>query len=104
MAQAHDVDGGPALPGSPVADSGLLRRIEAIAADVEGTAGPPSAEAWTEALAARLEAGFEERLATEMAALREDLADALEELSAGLQQQLAAIRAAMDDKPAGESG
>jgi hypothetical protein len=96
------MDGQPAQPAPQVAASGLLGRIEAIAADVEAAPAPPS-EAWIETLAARLEAGMEERLAAEMAALREDLADALEELSAGLQQQMTAIRAAIGDKPAGES-
>jgi hypothetical protein len=96
------MDGQPAQPGPP-AEDGLLRRIEAIAAEVEaGTAAP--SEAWIEDLAARLEAGVEARLATEMAALREDLADALEDLTAGLQQQMAAIRDAIIGKPAGESG
>jgi hypothetical protein len=102
MAEDHDMDGQPAQPASEVAGSDLLGRIKAIAADVEAAPAPPS-EAWIETLAARLEAGMEERLATEMAALREDLADALEELSAGLQQKMAAIRDAIADKPAGES-
>jgi hypothetical protein len=97
------MDAQPAQPAPQATRSGLLGRIEAIAADVDATPPPPS-EAWIETLAARLEAGMEERLATEMAALREDLADALEELSAGLQQQMAAIRDAIGDKPAGESG
>jgi hypothetical protein len=104
MTEAHDMDGPPVRPHTPVADADLLRRIEAIAADVEAVPGPPPSEAWLEVLAARLESGFEERLATEMAALREDLADALEELSAGLQQQLAAIRDTIAGKTAGESG
>jgi hypothetical protein len=91
MAQPHDRDG-------------LLRRIEAIAADVDAGPEPGPSEAWIELLAARLEAAMAEQLASEMAALREDLADALEDVTAGLQQQLAEIRDAIIGKPAGESG
>jgi hypothetical protein len=103
MAENHDAVGRPAQPAPQAADSGLLRRIEAIAADVQAAPATPPSEAWITALAARLQAGVDERLASEMAALREDLADALEDLTAGLQQQMAAIRDSIADKPAGES-
>jgi type VI protein secretion system component VasK len=76
--------------------TGLRRRIEAIAAEV-GSEPAPAADLTSDfqALATRLEAAFEERLAAEVTALREDLADALEELSAGLREQMSAIRTEM---------
>jgi hypothetical protein len=100
----------------------LLRRIEAIAADVEGAPQPPALASSVEALATRLEGAFDERLAAltdalegvserlealardnaaEVAALREDLADALEELSAGLMERMSQIQAGVGQNPAG---
>jgi type VI protein secretion system component VasK len=97
----------------------LLRRIEAIAADIE-VAPPPAFAGSVEALATRLEAAFDERLAAleealegvserlealgrdnaaEVAALREDLADALEELSTGLIERMSQLQAAVGRNP-----
>jgi hypothetical protein len=105
--------------------SRLLARIEAIAADVENgprpSSQPSEGGSAEEALAARLEAAFDARLvalndrldglserlealgrdnAAEAAALREDLADALEELGAGLVDRLSAIQADLAPNPA----
>jgi hypothetical protein len=103
------VDSQPAQPAPDDAAASLLRRIEAIAADIEGAPQPSSVAGSVQALATRLEATFDERLAVltdaleglserlealgrdnaaEVAALREDLADALEELSAGLMERM----------------
>jgi hypothetical protein len=100
MTAAQDGDGGP----EPGGDPGLLHRIEAIAAAAETAPAAPPDAAWIDALVARLEAGFEARLGSEVAALREDLADALDDLTVDLQRQLAAIRDAIAGKSAGESG
>jgi division protein CdvB (Snf7/Vps24/ESCRT-III family) len=115
------VDSSPAQPANDDAAARLLRRIEAIAADID-TAPQPSPVAGTiEALAGRLQAAFDERLAAleetleglserleslgrdnaaEVAALREDLADALEELSAGLLERMSQIQAGLPENPA----
>jgi ParB-like chromosome segregation protein Spo0J len=115
------VDSQPALP-EPEDDAGtrLLRRIEAIAADIEGTPHPPALAGSVEGLATRLEAAFDVRLAAleeaveglserlealgrenaaELAALREDLADALEQLSAGLMDRLSQLQAGIGQHP-----
>jgi type VI protein secretion system component VasK len=97
----------------------LRRRIEAIAADLE-VAPPPAFAGSVEALATRLEAAFDERLAAltdaleglaerlealgrdnaaEVAALREDLADALEELSTGLMERMSQLQASVGHNP-----
>jgi hypothetical protein len=86
------VDSQQAHPASGEARSGLLRRIEAIAAEVGPERDAPAVPSGSlDALASRLEKAFEERLAAEMAALREDLADAIEELSASLLERISAI-------------
>jgi hypothetical protein len=91
------VDTQPTQPAANDAGPNLLRRIEAIAADVGGEPeSDPATTARLDALAGRLEAVVENRLAAEISALREDLADALEELSAGLQQRMAAIEASIE--------
>jgi hypothetical protein len=102
------------------ATSRLLRRIEAIAADIEVAPPPPAFAGSVEALATRLEAAFDERLAAltdalegvserlealgrdnaaEVAALREDLADALEELSTGLMERMSQLQAGLGHNP-----
>jgi hypothetical protein len=111
----------PVQPAPDDAASRLRRRIEAIAADIEGSPQPQPVAGSVEALAGRLEAAFDERLAAltdaleglserlealgrdnaaELAALREDLADALEELSAGLLDRMSRVQAGDGQNPA----
>jgi hypothetical protein len=112
-------------PSQPAPDNDattrLLRRIEAIAADIEVAPPPPAFAGSVEALATRLEAAFDERLAAltdalegvcerlealgrdnaaEVAALREDLADALEELSTGLVERMSQLQSVVGRNPA----
>jgi hypothetical protein len=115
------VDSESAQPAPDGAALSLLRRIEAIAADIEGAPQPKAVAGSVEALAIRLEATFDERLATleealeglsdrlealgrdnaaELAALREDLADALDELSAGLMERMSRIQTGVGQNPA----
>jgi hypothetical protein len=118
------VDSQPAQPAPDQdAASRLLRRIEAIAADIEDGPQSSAIAGTVDALATRLEAAFDERLAAltdaleglserlealgrdnaaEVAALREDLADALEELSAGLTDRMSQIQAGVGQNPAAD--
>jgi hypothetical protein len=87
------VDAQQTQPRPDSAGTRLLRRIEAIAADVDSEPDPGlDLSGELEALATRLEGAFEARLSAEIAALREDLADALEDLSGSLLAQMSGMR------------